>query len=166
MPPTSKKFGRHIGLGLSVHGSHFAYGQKWLEIGSWNLICGISMKSKRTSIFFSLFHSGVFIEGLYPFFNVFFFFYFAIINLQNLVNKISREPLELGSWYLAYRLCHCVQGLDDLINFWHNSETIWLIYLPFPTLAFCVVKQPCEQNIWRTTWARIMISGEQFGYIM
>ena len=43
---------------------------------------------------------------------------------------------------------------------------IWLNYLPFLTLAFCVVKQTCEQNIWRTAWARIMKSGIQFGYMM
>ena len=35
MPPTSKKFGRHIGLGLSVHlGVTLALGQEPLEIGS------------------------------------------------------------------------------------------------------------------------------------
>ena len=39
MPLTSKKLRRHIGLGLSVMrvcvcGSHFAYGQERLEIGS------------------------------------------------------------------------------------------------------------------------------------
>ena len=33
------------------------------------------------------------------------FFYFAIISLWNLVNKISGEPLKLGSRYLAHRLC-------------------------------------------------------------
>ena len=50
MPPTSKKFGEHIGLVLSVAGLvvglsvTLAYGQERLKIGSWNLICGISMK--------------------------------------------------------------------------------------------------------------------------
>ena len=38
------------------------------------------------------------------------------------------------------------------------------LILPFPTSAFFIVKQLCTQNIWRTTWARIMISGIQFGY--
>ena len=33
------------------------------------------------------------------------FFYFAIISLWNLVNKISGEPLELGSCYFAHNLC-------------------------------------------------------------
>ena len=33
------------------------------------------------------------------------FFNFAIISLWNLFNKISGEPLELGSRYLAHRLC-------------------------------------------------------------
>ena len=49
------------------------------------------MKNKRTRIFFFSFPSD------FSFFNVFFFFYFAIISLWNLVNKISGEPLELGS---------------------------------------------------------------------
>ena len=33
------------------------------------------------------------------------FFDFPIVSLWNLVNKIYREPLELGSWYMAHRLC-------------------------------------------------------------
>ena len=45
-----------------------------------------------------------------------------------------------------------VQGVDDLIMFWQNSVNSWLDYLHFPTLAFCVVKQNCEQ-----------ISGESLG---
>ena len=35
-----------------VRVSHFPYGQEQLEIGSWNLLCRISMKNKRTYIFF------------------------------------------------------------------------------------------------------------------
>ena len=46
------------------------------------------------------------------------------------MNKISGEPLELGSWYLAHRLCPLV---DDLINFRPDSVNIWLNYLLFPT---------------------------------
>ena len=38
-----------------------------------------------------------------------------IVSLWKLVNKISQEPLEPGSWYLDHRLCLSV---DDLINFW------------------------------------------------
>ena len=33
------------------------------------------------------------------------FFFFVIVSLWNLVNKLPRELLELGSWYLAHRLC-------------------------------------------------------------
>ena len=73
----------------------FAYGQERLEIGSWNLICWISMKNKRTRIFF--FSVRLFIAELCPFFRC--FFYFAIISLWNLVNNISGEPLGLGSWF-------------------------------------------------------------------
>ena len=110
MPPTSKKLRGHIGLGLcmcpcvgaSVRPLRFAYGQERLEIGSWNLICVISMKNKRTCI--SFLFVGLFVAELCPFFDSF-FFYFAIISLWNLVSKISGEPLQLGSWYLAHRLC-------------------------------------------------------------
>ena len=47
----------------------FAYGQEWLEIGSWNSMCGISMKNKGTLIFF--FSLRLFIAELCPFFNGF-----------------------------------------------------------------------------------------------
>ena len=43
----------------------------------------------------------------------------------------------------------CVQGVVDMINFWQNSVN-WLNYLPFLTLAFCVVNQPCQQNMLRS----------------
>ena len=134
-----------------VRGSHFAYGQEQLEIGSWNLICGIRMKNKRTRIF--IFSVGLFVSELCPFFDV--FLYFAIISLWKLVNKISGEPLEQGSWYLAHRLC---PGVDDLINFWQNSINLLMNYLPLPTLGCRIVKQSCQQTIWRTAWARIMAS--------
>ena len=39
-------------LYVSIHPLRFAYGQERLEIGSWNLICGISMKNMRIHIFF------------------------------------------------------------------------------------------------------------------
>ena len=42
-------------MGASVHPLRFAYGQEWLEIGFWNLICEISMKNKRTHILFLFF---------------------------------------------------------------------------------------------------------------
>ena len=51
-------------------------------------------KISRPIIFF--FSVGLVVAELWPFFNVF-FFDFAIVRLWNLVNKISGEPLELGS---------------------------------------------------------------------
>ena len=48
--------GWHIGLGLSVCSSlTLAYGQEWLELGPWNFIYSISMKNKRTHIYFVCF---------------------------------------------------------------------------------------------------------------
>ena len=48
-----------------------------------------------------------------------------IVNLWNLVNKISGETIELGSWYLD-----CVQGVDDMINLWQILCIIsWIISL-------------------------------------
>ena len=63
MPPTSKKLRGHIGLGLYVHlsvrpsvylsvtlfGSWLT--QEQLMLKSWNFICGMYMKNKRTHIF-------------------------------------------------------------------------------------------------------------------
>ena len=79
------------------------------------------------------------------------------------VNKISWEPLVLGLWFW---LTDCVQGVDDLINFWQISVNIWLNYLPFPTLAFCTVKQSHQQSIWWTALAGIMTADILFGYII
>ena len=58
MPPTSKTFGRLIGLGLSVRPSvrqcvTLALGREPLEIGSLNLVCTgrMSINIKKTRIF-------------------------------------------------------------------------------------------------------------------
>ena len=61
------------------------------------------------------------------------------------MNKISGEPIELVDHDTGY--IYCIQGVDDPINIWQNSVNIWLNYVPFPTLAFCIVKQPCEHSI-------------------
>ena len=88
-----------------------------------------------------------------------------IIPLFRLRHLTHKGPCEQNIWRRTpwARYTDCIQGVDDLLNVWRNSVNIWLNYLPFPILAFCTVKQPCEQNIWRTTWARIMISGILFG---
>ena len=51
------------------------------------------MKNKRTRIFFS-FPSDFTLQSYAPYST---FFDFPIVSLWNLVNKISREPLEIGS---------------------------------------------------------------------
>ena len=51
-------------------------------------------------VFFFFFFRRTFCCRVMPFSTV---FYFAIISLWNIVNKIPREPLELG--YSAHRLC-------------------------------------------------------------
>ena len=58
------------------------------------------VKNKRTHIFFLLFHRTCCRVTGYRHFSD-----FPIVSLWNLVNKISREPLDLGSRYLAHRLC-------------------------------------------------------------
>ena len=50
-------------------------------------------------VFFSV---GLVIVELCPFFNI---FRLSHCKLWNFVNKIPREPFELGSWYDAHRLC-------------------------------------------------------------
>ena len=49
MPPISKKLRGHW-FG-PVRLLRFAHGQERLEMGSWNLICEISIENKQTSIF-------------------------------------------------------------------------------------------------------------------
>ena len=63
---TSKKLRGHTGLGQCTHPLLFAYGQEWLEIGSWNLIHGISMKNKQSHIFFA-FLSDLSFQSYVPF---------------------------------------------------------------------------------------------------
>ena len=102
MPPTSEKLRGHIGLGLSVRPSVRVSVRlsvilgSWetrepLMLESWNFICGMYMKNKRTRIFFFLHQSCG--SGVMPLFR---------LCMKNLVNRISGEPLKLESWYLAY----------------------------------------------------------------
>ena len=46
------------------------------------------------------------------------FSFFLIITQLKFVNKISQEPLKLGSQYLIHMV---MLGVDDVINFWLNS---------------------------------------------
>ena len=64
--------------------------QEPLMLEYWNYICGMYMKTKRTRIFF---HPPACRSGVMPLFR---------LCMNNLVNRISEEPLWLGSWYLAY----------------------------------------------------------------
>ena len=72
MPPTSKKLRGHIGLGVYVRLSvTLVLGKEPLEKGSCNLVCGRSMKIKRSRVF-SL-SGGLVAAELYPFFDDFIF---------------------------------------------------------------------------------------------
>ena len=82
MPPTSKKLRGHIGLGLSVCPSDRlsvcpsvrlsvtpyvgCKTREPLELGTWNFICSISTKNKRTRIFF-FFRSALVWQSYAPF---------------------------------------------------------------------------------------------------
>ena len=155
----------HIGLDLPVvclcvrASVTLEYDQERLEIGSWNLICGISMKNKRTRILFS-FPLDFSLQSYAPFSTCFRLSHCK--SMEHCEQNISRTAwarvMIFGS--------HIVQYVDDLINVRQNSLNIWLNYLPFPIFVMSVVKQPCEQNIWITAWARIIIPGIQFGYMM
>ena len=102
MPLTSKKLRGHIGLSLPVDLSvALAYVQERFEIGSWKLLYWMYMKNKMTRISFFVgrtCHCRIMLH-FWRFFDIY------IVNLWDLVNKISGKPLELGSWYLARRLC-------------------------------------------------------------
>ena len=79
------------------------------------------------------------------------------------VRRYAKERLEIGFWnwihgisikrkrtricFLFRRTCHCNYMIRFLL--WH-----------------CKHMESCEQNIWRTAWARIMIFGIQFEYMM
>ena len=98
MSPTSKKLMGHIGLDLTcpfVRPSarpSVCFSVRYTRIQSRTVRDRIFIKNKRNRIFFS-FPSDLSMQSYVPF-----------ANLWNIVNKISGEPHELGSWYLAYRL--------------------------------------------------------------
>ena len=55
----------------------------------------------------------------------------VIIPLFKLRHLTHRGPCEQNIWRTAWAshdICHtdCVQGVDDLINFWQNSVNIWM----------------------------------------
>ena len=83
--------------------------------------------------------------------------------------------LEIGSWNLIFGMCmknkrtHIFFSFPSdlsLLSYAPFSVNICLNYIPFPTLVSCVVKQSCQQNTWRTAWARILTSCILFGYMM
>ena len=88
MPPASKKLRGAYWFG-PVCLLCFAYGQEQLEIGS--LICGISMKTKRTGNFF-LFHRTCHCRVM-PIFQPFSDMDFCIVNLQYSLRESSNFQL-------------------------------------------------------------------------
>ena len=87
--------------------------------------CTFRWALRPMGLWFS-FLSDLLLQSYVPF-SMFFFFDFPIVSLWNLVNKISQEPTEQGSWYLAHRLCLRCRW-SDLTNY--------LNYLSFPTCCF------------------------------
>ena len=106
MPPSSKKFRGHIGLGLCVRvcvRPSVTLCMRSRTVRDRNLeIWYVELVWKIRGPVFFLFPLNFSLQTYAPF--TFFSFFFVIISLWNLVNKISGEPLGLGSWYLADRL--------------------------------------------------------------
>ena len=131
-----KTLRRHFGLlGLSVHtsvhqsihGTNCVYGQERLEIGSWNLICGISMKNKRTSIFFrtcfSMGDLGVQVS-VHP----------SVCPSVNIYHwcLVSATPLTVFYWSfwnfadVFFMVWGCACGLDIIVGlFFITFSTLW-----------------------------------------
>ena len=85
MPPTSKKLRGHIGFSLSVRPLRFAYVKNVMKFyieQAWKIGGHI--------VYFLV---GLVVAEFCTSFDLY------IVNQRNLVNKISGEPLELGSWY-------------------------------------------------------------------
>ena len=82
--------------------------------------------------------------------------------------KILKYPIENYSSKLWYPIENAdTQFTKKVVGIYPMYSNPYLElwnYHTFPTLSFCLEKQHCEQNIWRTAWARIMVSGIQFGY--
>ena len=70
--------------------------QEPLQLGSWNLYYWLCLKCRWPDQLLVKFSQSI--TELSP------FSVFLIITQWNLVNKISQEPLKLGSWYLIHRL--------------------------------------------------------------
>ena len=81
--------------------------QEPLQLGSWNLYHRLCLKCKWPDQLLVKFSQ--FITELSP------FSVFLIITQWNLVNKISQEPLQLGSWNLYHRLCLKYRWPDQLL---------------------------------------------------
>ena len=109
----------HLFLDLSVDLSvTLALGQERLQIGSWNLVCGMSMKIK-TRIFFLVHlicHCRVI--ALFQVFS----FHFYIVSRWSLWTNYLENPLSQG---------HDIWITEWLINFRKNFLNPWLNYLLF-----------------------------------
>ena len=146
MPPTSKKLRGHIGLGLSLRLSVRKTFGSWetqepLMLESWNFICGMYMKNKRTRIFFLRRSCR---SGVMPLFR---------LCMNNPLSRISEKPLWLGSWYLAYSYRPRCRWTD---NFWTYSVKFRLSYSPFSDTGILyrnnLVNKISEEPLWLGSW--------------
>ena len=78
----------------------------------------------------------------------------AFYRVMQLVNKISGEPLELGSLYQAYRCDEWCRWPDYFLRkiLWIFDKILWIFdwIVPLFRLRHLTLKEPCEQNIRRT----------------
>ena len=116
-----------------------------LVLGTWNYIYSISTKNKQTHIFF--FFGRTLYGKVMPLFR---------LGHKKLVNMITWEPLELGFSYLAYGLGLMFRWPDKLLS---EFREILTKFCPFFDFTIIAMEKPCQHDILRTTWARILIFG-------
>ena len=75
---------------------------------------------------------------------------------KNLVNNITWEPQELGFSYLAYGLGSRFRWPDLLLSEFCEILTKLCPFFDFTIIA---MGKPCQHDILRTAWTRILIFG-------
>ena len=82
-------------------------GQGWLELGSWNFIYTISMKNKRTNIFFSFFRRGFFFRQAFEDRR-------WVPCVRN--SSCSFTQIDLKLWRLFVMVCKCAWRFGVIVN--------------------------------------------------
>ena len=116
-----------------------------LELGTWIFICSISTKISVQVFFFDRTLYG----KVMPLFQ---------LDHKNVVNTITLEPLELGFLYLAYGLRSMLKWPDKRLS---EFREILTNLCPFFDSTIIAIEKPCQDDILRTAWARLLICGVQ-----